>query len=490
MRLIERFIVCALIVGSALTVRAQDAALTIGSKAFTESYVLAEIMAQLLEARGIPVERRFGLGGTMFTYEALVAGEIDIYPEYSGTLTEVILKTRTANVASELADVGIEMLPGFGFDNTYALAVRRETAMSLGLATISDLRAHPGLRFGLSHEFRDRNDGWPQLRRAYELPQSSRGLEHGLAYQALAERSIDVTDAYSTDGELLRYDLVILRDDRQFFSQYLAMPLVRTAIAPQVKAALAELGGALDDDTMRSLNAMAVIERRDFAEVAQGFLLAAELNKPTVARADALWPSLARNTLKHLQLTGIALAAATVAGLSIALLVYRHARTARLALYLAGLIQTIPSIALLALLIPIVGIGQGPAIVALFCYSLLPIVRSAVTALLTIDPLLKKVSRALGLTQAEQLRHVYVPLALPHMLSGVRIAAVVSIGTATLAAFVGAGGLGEPIVTGLALNDPQLILQGAVPAAGLAIATELLFEALEHLLVPRHLISR
>lgn len=158
-------------------------------------------------------------------------------------------------------------------------------------------------------------------------------------------------------------------------------------------------------------------------------------------------------------------------------------------LYVAGLLQTIPSIALLALLIPIAGVGQVPAIIALFLYSLLPIARNAITALVTIDPLLRRVALALGLTEVQQLRHVYVPLALPHMLAGVRIAAVVSIGTATLAAFIGAGGLGEPIVTGLALNDTGLILQGAIPAALLALCAELFFEGLERWLIPRHLLS-
>ena len=191
----------------------------------------------------------------------------------------------------------------------------------------------------------------------------------------------------------------------------------------------------------------------------------------------------------HLKLTGIALLAACLVGLSLALVVYRSSPLSAAVLYTAGLLQTIPSIALLALMIPIAGVGQKPAIIALFLYSLLPIARNSITALVTIDPLLRRVATALGLTQVQQLRHIYLPLALPHVLAGVRIAAVVSIGTATLAAFIGAGGLGEPIVTGLALNNTGLILQGAIPAALLALCTELMFEALERWLVPRHLTS-
>jgi osmoprotectant transport system permease protein len=153
-------------------------------------------------------------------------------------------------------------------------------------------------------------------------------------------------------------------------------------------------------------------------------------------------------------------------------------------LYGAGLLQTIPSIALLALMIPLFGIGWMPAIVALFLYSLLPILRNTITALLTVDPLLRRVAVGMGLTPLQQVRWLLLPMALPTILAGVRTAAVISIGTATLAAFVGAGGLGEPIVTGLSLNDPRLILQGAVPAALLALATELAFELLERRLVP------
>ena len=175
---------------------------------------------------------------------------------------------------------------------------------------------------------------------------------------------------------------------------------------------------------------------------------------------------------------------------AVSLAVYRSAALSRSVLYVAGLLQTVPSIALLALMIPLAGVGQVPAVIALFLYSLLPILRSAITALVTVDPLLKRVATGMGLTETEQLRLVYLPLAMPHVLSGLRIAAVVSIGTATLAAFIGAGGLGEPIVTGLALNDTRLILQGAIPAALLAVATELVFEALERRLVPAHLVSR
>ena len=472
--------------------------LVVGSKTFAESYILAEIMAQLLEAEGYEVDRRFGFGGTLVTFEALQAGAIDVYPEYSGTMQYTILSSGadfgSEAFAAEVESLGLDTLQTFGFNNTYALTVTGDTAQRLGLATITDLVDHPELRFGVSHEFHERSDGWPGISEAYGLPQTSFGIEHGLAYRAMLEGDLDVTDAYSTDGDLIRYDFVILDDDRNFFPSYFALPLVRRTMAPEVKDILNRLGGTLSDARMRELNAEVSIERRTFADVAGEFLRDRGLVADVAGAADprptsTLAADLIDNTIVHLKLTGIAVAAACVLGVGLALAVHRSRPLSRGVLYATGLLQTIPSIALLALMIPLFGIGQVPAIIALFLYSLLPIVRNTITALITVDPLLKRVAAGMGLSQFEQLRHVHLPLALPHLLAGLRIAAVISIGTATLAAFIGAGGLGEPIVTGLALNDTTLILQGAIPAAGLALAAELGFELIERRFVPAHMMA-
>ena len=200
-----------------------------------------------------------------------------------------------------------------------------------------------------------------------------------------------------------------------------------------------------------------------------------------------MWRSLAHNTAVHLKLTGIALGASIVVGVLLGIAIYRTKWVSRRSRLRHRLLQTIPSIALLGLMIPLLGIGTLPAIAALFLYSLLPILRNTVTALRTVDPVVVRVAVAMGLDRVEQLRYVYLPLSLPAMLAGIKTAAVISIGTATLAAFIGAGGLGDPIVAGLALNDPGLILQGAIPAAVLALVTELCFEGIERLIVPRHL---
>ncbi len=470
----------------------------VASKNFNESYLLSEMLAQLLESDGFLVERRFGLGGTLICYEALRNSEVDVYVEYTGTLIQAILKlpvgTSTEQMHEALRAQALGLLPPFGFDNTYALVIKQDKAERLGLRSIADLAAHQQLNVVVSHEFLQRQDGWPGLAASYGLPQAVSGIEHGLAYQALNTGSIDVTDAYSTDGELQRYQLQVLTDDKGYFPAYLAAPLVRADVSPEAQHSLSKLVGRLDDETMQRLNAEVVFNKRSFAEVAAEFLVAEDLVSQaavvTPGWKDRLPAGLLANIAQHLKLTGIALGLAIVLGLGVSLLVFRNPLASSFVLYLCSLVQTIPSIALLALMIPLFGIGEVPAIIALFLYSLLPIVRNTVTALTTVDPTLARVGVAIGLTPSQQLRHLFLPLSLPGIFAGVRTAAVISIGTATLAAFIGAGGLGDPIVTGLSLNDSNLILQGAIPAALLAIATEVVFAWFERRWIPAHLQNR
>lgn len=461
----------------------------IGSKNFNESYLLAEIGAQLLESEGRRVERRFGLGGTLICFDALANGEIDFYFEYTGTLSQAVLHLQNdaghGQLNQALADRGLRLLQPLGFNNTYAIAVRRQQAQALNLRSIGDLARHPQLRVVFSHEFLERGDGWPGLARAYGIQRPVTGIEHGLAYRAMQDGALDVTDAYSTDAELLRHDLAILADDLGFFPRYAAAPLVRTGIGQDVIDLLNTLAGSMDEERMQALNASVKFDGRSFAEAAGEFL--ASRGVATKTDEASFWAGLGANTVQHLKLTIVALAAAVLVGVGAGLAVFRRRAAARAVVYFCGLLQTIPSIALLALLIPLFGIGVLPAIVALFLYSLLPILRNTVTALTTVDPTLRRVATAMGLSKGQRLGFVYVPLSLPSILAGIRTAAVISIGTATLAAFIGAGGLGDPIVTGLALNDMFLVLQGAVPAAILALITELLFEGIERLAVPGHL---
>lgn len=467
-------------------------AIVIGSKHFGENHLLGEITAQLFEQHGYSVVRKLSLGGTLICYQALRAEEIDVYVEYTGTLSQAVLDLPTNSERQQInralqAD-GLELLAELGFNNTYALAVREAHAQRLGLRSIADLKSQPEMRLAFSHEFMQRGDGWPGLAAAYGLPQKPTGIEHGLAYQAIADGAIDGTDAYSTDGELRRYRLRTLTDDLGYFPTYRAAPLVRADTAPAIRSILGSLADTLDEATIQTLNAQVVVDGLSFQTVANSFLSErAELfGLSRILTPESSWQQeLLGHFLRHIYLTVMALGAAIVVGLGLSLAVYQRGRLAKAVVYSCGLMQTIPSLALLALLIPFMGIGVAPAVLALFLYSLLPIVRNSVTALAGTDPTLVRVSMALGLTPAQQLRHLRLPLAMPAIFAGVRTAAVISIGTATLAAFIGAGGLGEPIVVGLSLNDPDMILRGAIPAALLAILVELIFEAVERRVVPR-----
>ena len=492
MRIVLSFLVAAALVTGAHT----EQRIVVGAKHFNEGYILGEIVAQSLEHAGIPVDRKFTLGGTLVCFEALRTGAVDVYPEYSGTLGEEILRApRNADIASLRAilarDHNLKIAEPFGFNNTYAIAVRRDVAARLHLASIADLAGHPELRIAVSYEFLKREDGWAHVAGAYHLTQAAVGIEHGLAYQALADGKIDVTDVYSTDGEIPRYNLTLLRDDRHVFPSYLAITLYGPRLDATSRHALDVLSGTITDSAMQAMNARVVFEGATAATVAHDFLVAHGVVSATTGSGESTAAGeILAKTITHLELTAIALLIAIMIAVPLGVLLYRFRGAAQPVLYLTGLLQTIPSIALLALMIPLVGIGPVPAVIALCIYGLLPILRNTTSALLAVDPLLKNVATAIGLTPWQRLRYVEFPLSLPTIFAGVRTAAVINIGTATLAAFIGAGGLGEFIVTGLALNNTTMILKGAIPAAVLALMVEFLFERAERAFTPAHLRPR
>ncbi|MEM9256360.1 MAG: glycine betaine ABC transporter substrate-binding protein [Pseudomonadota bacterium] len=470
--------------------RDQQGPLVIGSKAFVESYVLAEIIGQFLREQGYQVEIKQGLGGTLVAFEALEAHSIDLYPEYTGTLSQVILGQpglSEVTMRQELEARGLLIAAQLGFENSYAIAMAQQLADQLGIATISDLQAHKDLKAGFSHEFLNRADGWPALRETYGLPQKAIGIEHALAYAAIENGSLDFTDAYTTDGELTARALTLLKDDRDFFPHYRAVILARAGLSNALYKELRLLEGILSEASMSQLNHQVSSLKQSPEDVATRFLLSEGLIHRSQSINQSRSSRIFDNVLVHLKLTGIALLIACAIAIPSALLVASRKRLSQTVIYLTGLIQTIPALALLALMIPVFGLGELPAIIALSLYSLLPIVRNTLTGLSSIDPLILDVAAGMGLTRSQSLRRIELPLAAPTLLAGIKTAAIISIGTATLAAFVGAGGLGEPIITGLNLNDNRLILEGAIPAALLAIAVELLFDLAGRTLVPAHL---
>ena len=486
----------------------------VASKPFGESFLLAEMFAQLLEDRGVVVDRRPGLGATEITFRALQENAIDVYPEYTGTgllviLADPPLASRAAvydRVAREFpARYGVRWVPPLGFENTYAIAVRRATADSLGLKTLSDLaRAGKSLRAGLTPDFIGRADGLPGLRRTYDLQfREVRALGPAVKYQALAAGEVDVIDGYSTDGLIARYDLVVLTDDRRFFPPYEAAALVSARLVndvPRAVAVLGEMSGRLNDSTMRSLNKRVEVDGVAVRVVAHDALTELGLiGVPSTAGASARsqaamsqglgaqTATIARLVGRHLALVGASLLIATLIALPLGLLLERVTKPAEGVIRAVGVLQTLPGIALLAFMIPLLGIGVVPAIVALVLYSLYPIVRNTFSGVRDADTGAVSAARALGMTDAQVLRDVRLPLAAPVIMSGIRTAAVINVGTATLAAFIGAGGLGEPIVAGLALSDTRMILTGAIPAALLAILVDAGLGVVERRVRPGHL---
>jgi osmoprotectant transport system permease protein len=512
--------------------------LRVGSKRFTESYILGEILTQTAATAG-PAQHRQGLGNTAIVLAALRSGDIDVYPEYLGTIDLEILKnpqpTTIDQMRAALQPLGLGIAVPLGFSNGYALAMRGRDAGDPGIARLSDLARRPELHIGLSHEFLGRADGWPGLARRYGLPQTPRGLDHGIAYEALAQRQIDVTDIYSTDAKIRQYGLRVLDDDLHYFPRYDAVLLYRLDLPRRFPAgwrAIGALEGRISVDAMIGMNAAAELDGDSFAAIAKQWLSCAgrvdgatvHASSPgvrcprTVATAartgvervdgtpvhatgarsdpegvqrDGLlaktfgngFATLAR---QHLLLVCAAVLLGCLAGVPLGILAALAPRLRQVVLALAGMLQTVPSLALLAILIPLLGrIGTVPALVALCAYALLPIVRNTCTGLLQVPAGLRTAALALGLTRAQALLTVELPLAAPVILAGVKTAAVMSVGTATIAAFIGAGGYGERITIGLALNDNDMLLAGAIPAAVLALVTQGVFELAEYLVARR-----
>jgi len=462
---------------------------TVASKKFTESVVLAEVLAHLAEDAGAEVTHLRELGGTRLVFDALVAGDVDAYVEYSGTLREEILggSARTEEaVRDALARRKLLRTEPLGFDNTYVLGMRAERAADLGVRAISDLRAHPELDFGLTNEFLDRADGWRALRERYRLPQRARGLDHDLAYRSLAAGSIDVTDFYATDPEIDFYGLVRLADDLEHFPDYEAFVLYRADLAkraPGVVASFRRLEGALDERTVAALNREAKIDRVPDSRVAARFLRE-RFGIESRSREESLAARLVRHTREHAVLVAVSLLASMIAAIPLGILAAKSRRAAPWILGAVGVVQTVPALALLVLMIPLLGIGGPSAVTAMFLYSLLPIVRNTASGIRELPPAARESAEALGLPWLARLRLVELPMASPMILAGIKTSAVINVGTATLGALVGAGGYGQLILTGIRLADDGLLLLGAVPAALFALAMQGLFDLLERFVVP------
>ncbi len=463
----------------------------VGSKKFVESYILAEIAKRQIESnvKGAFIEHQLGLGATGIVWGKLKNGDISVYPEYTATVGEEILKlkdsTNTEAIVEELKKEGVGMTAPLGFDDNYALVMKRSRAKALGITKISDLTQHSDLQAGPTAEFYNRKDGFKALSAKYSvnLPNVAT-LEHSIGYAKLNSGQIDLMECYTTDPEIAEYDLVVLEDDKHFFPRYQAVYLYRLDLPQEAIDALKGLEGKISQEQIIRLNGLGR-KSANYAVTAASFF-GKEAQSQAAQHSESTLHYILRLTARHLQLVGISLALAILVGVPLGIRAGRPDGVSAFILSLSGIIQTIPSLALLAFLVAVPYIGQGatPAILALFLYSLLPIVRNTATGLQEIPLSLRESAAALGLEPSAQLRKVFLPMASRTILAGIKTSAIINVGTATLAAFVGAGGLGEPIQSGISINAPNIILQGAIPAAVLALLVQFAFDLLDRLIIP------
>jgi len=478
------------------TAAAAERPTVIGGKIFTESYVLGEIGAQAIEAatHGV-VTRKLGMGSTGILFEALKSGAIDVYPDYSGTLAEAILKRPDLksldDIRAALSAMDLTISGSLGFNDTYALAVKDSYADQHDLHSIGDLiPIEANVRAAFSYEFMDRKDGYPGLISNYHLnfnPQKVNRMEHSLSFQAIDGNVVDLIDVYSTDAKIKKLGLRVLKDDHNYFPVYQAVWVARKSFVashPREWRALLGLEGKISEQAMLDMNAQADIQKMGFKTIAAQFLGAE--TPESESRMSGVW----HRTKEHLWLVGVSLLFSVLVGIPLGVLAVRFHAAGQAILLSSALIQTVPSLALLCFLIPVFGVGTKPALAALCLYSLLPVVLNTFTGIRAVNPIHVENARAFGLNRRQVLFRVVLPLASPTLLAGIKTATIVSIGTATLAALVGAGGYGAPIVSGLALNDMPTILTGAIPAALMALVAYGAFELLGLVFIPAGLRRR
>lgn len=458
---------------------------TVASKRFTESYILAEVMSQTLKNNtNYEIKSKLGLGNTTILFNALLQGDIDVYPEYMGTITKEILKEQgplsLAQINKKLLPLNIQAGIFLGFHNSYALAMRKDQALQLGITTIADLTKHPTLKIGFSHEFLGRPDGWPALQKTYRLSNlKAKGLDHGLSYTALEKKQADLIDAYTTDAQLSDEKILLLLDNQSFFPAYEAILLYRIESfkdKPKALLALESLSQRISQAEMQNMNAAVELQGLPFSRVAKSFIANEQISSEPLSFMNQLFgPDFFRLSYEHSILVFLSLFIAMLIGIPLGILTFCNPSVGNPVLYLSGIFQTIPSLALLAFLITIFQtIGPLPAITALSLYALLPIIENTNTGLLTVNPSLRESARALGANRWICLLKIELPAATPSIVSGIKIAAITATGTATIAAFVGAGGYGERIAQGLATNNTQTMLAGAIPAAVFATLLQVL----------------
>ena len=391
-----------------------DKEIIIGSKKFTESYVLGEIAKEQFIQNNIKANHKQGMGGTLILWQALKSKEIDIYPEYTGTIKEAILKSNEnlshAEMKNELQKFNVGMTDYLGFNNTYALAMKREVSRKLNIHKISDLHNFPDLKYGFTHEFLRRKDGWKDLIVYYKLkPKYIRGIDQSLAYKALNQNLLDVMDAYSTDSKIQELDLVLLEDDYKFFPKYQAVFLYRLDLSTQSIGELNRLSGSFSQDSIIALNLEAE-NSRSYQQAALKYfgLVSKNSNKKILFSTPINWPSVLHHTFEHINIVCLSMIFAILIGIPLGIIASNQNWISQLIMSIVSIIQTIPSLALLALLVAVPGFGISiqTALFALFLYSLFPIVKNTAVGFQNIPLSLRESTEVLGLSQITKIRKI------------------------------------------------------------------------------------
>lgn len=450
----------------------------IGSKIFTEGYILSEILAVHLEKNNFSVQRLGGLGATGVTEAAMQNKEIDLIVDYTGGIAKSFLKENgpisIPEINQRLQPLGFEISNSLGFNNTYALAVRKKWAEDNQVKKISDLKKMNRLEAAFTPEFTSRNENWINLRKVYGLNKIEVfQMDHQLAYESIKNENVQVIEAYSTDAKLREYDLVTLEDDLNFFPNYEAVIMTHLGWKyknPEQWKVLKLLEGQITENQMIQMNGSVDLDKKSFNEVASSFL-----NVEAKSGSQILFFDILKATQEHLVLVIIPVFIALIIGLPLAYVSYKIPQLQSVFGSIASIFQTVPSLAFLTLLIPLFGIGTFPAIIVLSLYAILPIFISSLYGFKSIPETLHLTCYTLKLNPTFKLLRVEFPLALSGILAGVQTALITTVATATLAALIGSGGYGKKIIAGLAVNDMNIVLSGAIPSALMALIFQLIF---------------
>jgi len=443
--------------------------ITIGAKKFTEANVMAYVLAHTLKSidSSLDIKVLENLGGTGIVTTATENQEIDLYVDYTGTLKETF-KTTDETLPGELLKHNLKFGFELGFNNSYGMAVKHHSTLS----KMSDIKNHH--RLGISHEFLKRKDGFSGLASHYGFNIKPLVIEYSLLQHSLKSDKLDIIEIFTTDAKIIKYNLKVLKDDQHFYKRYDALVVFNKTFYEQNKQLVSDLSSKLflkiSDKQIQKLNHLVDIEGLNYEESARSFTKSNTHIKSSYE--STIWP----HFYEHLEYLFLTIIICIFIGVPLGVTTAKSQLFERVILSLISITQTIPSLALLVFLIPLFGLGKTTTLIALCLYGLLPIVKSTHMGIKKIPKELSEYSKLIGMSFFQRIFKIEIPLALIDIVSGVKLTAIYTIGVTVIAAFVGAGGLGTLIVTGLSLNNTDIILQGALPSAGLAIIVEIIFQ--------------